>query len=450
MKRVTLSDTPASTHPPPQQLAGEYWLDDSCILDMDYFVRTLSGIKAKGVRPDLVGSIIAHYASKWVPELSEAATMDDNNLLTAAITSTTSTSTTTSSPRSASASATTEWRKKKFFVETIVGILPNESDAIPCNFLLKLLRVANRVGVDNAYTEELERRVSWRLEEASLGEIMMPSFSHTSSCGTLLDFELVLRLVKRFVVGLDEGVKGSCALLKVANLLDSYLAEVALDSNFGLEDFVELAGVLPPHARALDDGLYRALDTYLKVHPGVPKQERKLLCRLIDSRKLSPEASLHASQNERLPLRAVVQVLFSEQNKINQKLEWSGSLGGFRSPNQSGFELPSRCHSKREVTVQNMEIKRLQDDVVRLQSQITTLQGQLEKLSEKKKGFRWKKLLLMSGSTAVNDGIRSEGVGKREFEEVGFGRHTPLPSSHHPKGKHVNGKTSHRWRKSMS
>ncbi|KAK9690333.1 hypothetical protein RND81_09G120500 [Saponaria officinalis] len=426
MKRVTLSETPASTQPP-QQLAAEYWLDDSCILDMDYFVKTLSSIKAKGVRPDLVGSIIAHYASKWVPELSETSPNFED----------------TTSPKT----ATTTWRQKKFFVETIVSVLPIENDTVPCNFLLKLLRVANKVGVDHPYVDELETRVSWRLDEASLVEIMMPSFSHT--CATLLDVELVLRLLKRFV-GLDEGVKGTCALIKVAKLVDSYLAEAALDINLSLEDFVELAGVLPPHARAIDDGLYRAVDTFLKVHPGVPKQERKLLCRLIDSRKLSPEASLHASQNERLPLRAVVQVLFSEQNKINQKLEWSGSLGGFRSPNQGGFELPSRCHSKREVTVQNMEIKRLQDDVVRLQNQITALQSQVEKLAEKKKGFfRWKKLLLISASTAVNDGVRSEGVGKREFEEVGFGRHTPLPSSH-PKGKHVNGKSSHRWRKSMS
>jgi len=37
---------------------------------MDYFVKTLSGIKAKGVRPELIGSIITHYASKWLPDLS--------------------------------------------------------------------------------------------------------------------------------------------------------------------------------------------------------------------------------------------------------------------------------------------------------------------------------------------------------------------------------------------
>lgn len=43
------------------------------------------------------------------------------------------------------------------------------------------------------------------------------------------------------------------------------------------------------------------------------KAERKHLCGLMDVRKLTMDASMHAAQNERLPLRTVVQVLFFEQ-----------------------------------------------------------------------------------------------------------------------------------------
>ncbi|XP_021848208.2 root phototropism protein 3 [Spinacia oleracea] len=414
MNRVTLSKTSAGGKPP--QLAGEQWLDDACILDMDYFVKTLAGIKSKGVRPDLIGSIIAHYASKWVPELSE--TRDTGPVPDPS-----------ASPET---TVTSAWRKKRFFVETLAGILPPENDAVPCNFLLRLLRVANMVGVELTYKEELEKRVSWQLDQATLKEIMIPSFSHT--CSTLLDVELVMRLVERFM-GLDEGVRGGAPLIKVAKLVDCYLAEVAMDSNLRLVEFIQLAGALPPHARAIDDGLYRAVDTYLKAHSGVTKQERKLLCRLIDCRKLSPEACLHASQNERLPVRAVLQVLFSEQNKITRQLEWSGPLYTDRSPNSNKIDGSGRCHSKREVSAQHMEIKRLKEDVVRLQNQINMMQNQIEKVGEKKKGFfRWKKILIPGSSTSVAD------VGKRDFEEVGFGRHTPL----------TKGKTSHRWRKSLS
>ena len=54
--------------------------------------------------------------------------------------------------------------------------------------------------------------------------------------------------------------------LVVAKLVDSYLAEAAVDANLSFNDFVTLAAALPSHARATDDGLYRAIDTYLKVY----------------------------------------------------------------------------------------------------------------------------------------------------------------------------------------
>jgi len=43
------------------------------------------------------------------------------------------------------------------------------------------------------------------------------------------------------------------------------------------------------------------------------KAERKKICGLMDVKKLTVEASMHAAQNERLPLRVVVQVLYFEQ-----------------------------------------------------------------------------------------------------------------------------------------
>lgn len=115
------------------------------------------------------------------------------------------------------------------------------------------------VGVEPGFRDELEKRISWQLDQATLKELMIPSFSHT--CATLLDVELVLRLVGKFVSLDGEGA----ALIKVGKLVDGYLAEAAVDSNFGFGQFVALASAIPSHARATDDGLYRAIDTYLKV-----------------------------------------------------------------------------------------------------------------------------------------------------------------------------------------
>lgn len=217
---------------------------NDCISDMDDFIKTLSEIKGKKIRPDLIGSIITHYASNWLPEL--AADRSDRSAATTS--------------GNSSESVTVSWTKKRFIIESLVGVLPPEKDSVPCNFLLRILRAAMMARVEPVYVHELEKRVSLQLDQASLKELMIPSFSHTSS--TLLDVELVLRLVGNYM---NVKERGGAAVMKVAKLVDSYLAEAALDSCLALPEFVALASAIPGHARSIDDGLYRAIDTYLKV-----------------------------------------------------------------------------------------------------------------------------------------------------------------------------------------
>jgi hypothetical protein len=54
----------------------------------------------------------------------------------------------------------------------------------------------------------------------------------------------------------------------------------------------------------------------MQEHPGISKSERKRICNLMDCKKLSVDACMHAMQNDRLPLRVVVQVLFFEQVRV--------------------------------------------------------------------------------------------------------------------------------------
>ncbi|PIN07575.1 hypothetical protein CDL12_19858 [Handroanthus impetiginosus] len=383
-----------------KQFKDECWIDDASILDMDYFINTLSNIKGKQLRPELIASVITHYASKWLPELAG----DEPNRAIARI-------------DDLPESVTSSWMKKRFFIETLVGILPPEMDSIPCNFLLRLLRVAKMVLVEYVYLDELEKRISRQLDQASLKELLVPSFSHTST--TLFDVELVLRLVKRFM-NMEEVARSGAAVMKVAKLVDHYLAEVAVDSCLNVTEFIALARALPSHARGTDDGLYRAIDTYLKAHSSLSKQDRKTLCYLIDSRKLSQEASLHAAQNERLPVRAVIQILLSEQTKLNKHIDWSGSLSGTRSPAGVGLEAPTRCFSKREMTVQQIEIKRLKEDVLRLQSQCMAMERQLGKLLEKKRGLfvSWKKIGISTFKAHRNGEVEDDDVGMKSPLEM--------------------------------
>ncbi|XP_076888774.1 root phototropism protein 3-like [Bidens hawaiensis] len=406
----------------PTSLAAKCWLDDACIVDIDHFVKTLSGLKAKGVRPDLIGSIITHYACKWIPELSgeppSPATIDHQ-----------------SPPQSATAS----WLKKRFFIETIVSVLPPENDAAPCSFLLRLLKISHMVGVDSNYREELEKRVACRLDQATLKELMIPCFSHVKR--TLLDVELMLRLVKRFVEMDLEGLRSGAGMFKVAKVVDAYLAEAAVDLELGLPEFMELAGAVPAVARATDDGLYRAIDTYLKTHMKMTKQERKILCKLIDSQKLSMEASLHAAQNERLPVRSVIQVLFSEQAKLHSHTDWSRSFNNSKSP-ILGLDPQEWCPSSRDIlTLQQMEIKKLKENVTKLERQCHLMQMQIGKLSEKKKRFfSWRKLAMSTNLRGMSTDVGDE----QGYDSCSIGKQTPL------KGKQGRSKTPKTWRQSSS
>lgn len=196
------------------------------------------------------------------------------------------------------------------------------------------------------------------------------------------------------------------------------------------------------------------------------KQERKRMCGLIDSKKLSMEASLHAAQNDRLPVRTIIQVLFSEQTKLSHRshnnIDWSGSsFSGTRSsPTPYGSHNsdtgPARCMSKREINVQQAEIRRLREDMVKLKSECEAMKTQLHKLNEKKgtcissnKGFfRWKKLGFRSGLSVsvVENTNREEFGGNGEGEEFEYVTQTPG----NMKTKLVKGRTPSRWRKSMS
>lgn len=62
----------------------------------------------------------------------------------------------------------------------------------------------------------------------------------------------------------------------------------------------------------------------MQAHPWISEEDREKLCGLMDCQKLTLEACTHAAQNERLPLRAVVQVLFFEQLQLRHAI--AGSL----------------------------------------------------------------------------------------------------------------------------
>lgn len=81
------------------------------------------------------------------------------------------------------------------------------------------------------------------------------------------DTDVVQRMVEYFLMHEEQQQQHEerSRKLDVGKLLDNYLAEIAKDQNISITKFQVLAEALPENARASDDGLYRAVDTYLKV-----------------------------------------------------------------------------------------------------------------------------------------------------------------------------------------
>jgi hypothetical protein len=142
--------------------------------------------------------------------------------------------------------------------------------------------------------ENLERRIGAQLEDACLEDLLVPNLGYTVE--TLYDIDCVQRILDYFMSSMDGGLgtgytspaalvaedQGSqlglgapmqaaatppavSPIALVAKLMDGYLAEVAPDANLKLPKFQALAAVVPDYARPVDDGIYRAMDIYLKV-----------------------------------------------------------------------------------------------------------------------------------------------------------------------------------------
>ncbi|KAF5743365.1 Phototropic-responsive NPH3 family protein isoform 2 [Tripterygium wilfordii] len=280
-----------------ESVPKDWWVEDICEVEIDLYKRVIIAVKLKG-RMDgaVIGEALKTYAVRWLPDSVDALVSDDHS-----------------------------WRNR-YLIETIVCLLPSDREVgCSCSFLLKLLKAAILVGASDSSREDLVKRISLKLHEASVKDLLIPAQSPQS---TLYDVDLVQCMVNRFVMHEKHGqdfkvdekneetdsfVLGHRSLLNIGKLIDGYLAEIARDPNLTLASFIDLSHSIPDSARPTHDGLYVAIDTYLKENPRLTKTERKKICSLMDVKRLTMDASMHAAQNERLPLRVVVQVLFFEQ-----------------------------------------------------------------------------------------------------------------------------------------
>ncbi|XP_020246212.1 BTB/POZ domain-containing protein At1g03010-like [Asparagus officinalis] len=173
----------------------------------------------------------------------------------------------------------------------------------------------------------------------------------------------VLEIFLEFV---DKNVlKGPDALTKFTIVIHNAIE--------GLDQILEL---LPDHACPVNDGLYKAFNIFLKVHPNIKESERYRLCKTVNYQKLSQEAFSHAAQNERLPIQMAIQVLYFEQIRLrnamngNQDQLFFGSIHG-QYPQRSGSGSISPRDNYASVRRENGELKL---EVERMRMRLTNLE----------------------------------------------------------------------------
>ncbi|KAI3680281.1 hypothetical protein L2E82_50506 [Cichorium intybus] len=123
-------------------------------------------------------------------------------------------------------------QEKRVVLETIVVLLLREKNAISISFLSMLLRAAKYLDTTVSCILDLEKRMGLQLAQAVLDDILIPSFSFDGD--TLFDVDTVQQMMKNYI-----------------------------DNSF--TDSSGIDHVSPTEMKVAEDGMYRAIDIYLKV-----------------------------------------------------------------------------------------------------------------------------------------------------------------------------------------
>lgn len=168
----------------------------------------------------------------------------------------------------------------------------------------------------------------------------------------------------------------------------------------------------------------------------------------MDCQKLSIDACMHAAQNERLPLRVVVQVLFSEQVKISNAIA-NNSLkeGGAESNNYQPMVVNRKtllegtpqsfqegwATAKKDINTLKFELESVKAKYLELQNDMETLQRQFDKMSKQKQTSGWSSGWKKLSKLAKMSNLEHQDIGPQ------------LPTA-----AEQTRKTPRRWRNSIS
>ncbi|KAI3941327.1 hypothetical protein MKW92_037960 [Papaver armeniacum] len=217
----------------------------------------------------------------------------------------------------------------------------------------------------------LEMRIGKQLNEAVAEDLLTPSQGYAAEVE--FDIDCVKRILQNFYANYTSS--GTSGLIKVAELIEDYLAKLAADVNLtkdSLYPSVPYLWSIPSYRYLLDR------------HNYLTESEKEEVCQGLDCSRMSEEARIHASQNSRLPLRVVVQALFVGQLHLRDVITTrvDNSDNGSR---KEEMVIGSEASEDARIEMDNRVIE-LENECDRMKRQIE------EGVVKEKKNSRWKAL----------------------------------------------------------
>ncbi|XP_062185291.1 BTB/POZ domain-containing protein At1g50280-like [Phragmites australis] len=260
--------------------------------------------------------------------------------------------------------------------------------AFSCRGLFWVLRIVSAVGLSKECKHKLERLMGLMLDQATLDDLLV-----SGDDGGVYDVNLVMRLVRVFVVSEEEADAPSQRMRKVGRLVDKYLGEISPDHGLKVSRFLAVAESLPDSARECYDGVYRALDIYLESHPALSLDERTTLCRCLNYEKLTLEACKDLAKNRRIPPGVAVQALTSQQSKLQINKPAAAAEESRTDPSQTPRRVVRASARTRKVDLDGasdekellrLNLQKMQNRVVELERACKDMQGQMSKMARGK------------------------------------------------------------------
>ncbi|TYI19662.1 hypothetical protein ES332_A07G180100v1 [Gossypium tomentosum] len=360
------------------------WQEDLTTLSLQLYEPIIYTMKQHEIPPTYISASIYRYAKKWIFHCN-------NGRETMSI---------------------YKRKSQRNVIETLEKLLPHGRELLPCTLLFEMLRCAINLEASSVSRKGFEIRIGKQLDQAKVKDLLILPQGYAKE--VQYDIECIRRILKVFYSNYDSS--DASGFISVAELMEEFLAEVACDMDLMIDSFISLAEISMAAAlgtKRNSDGIYRAIDIYFEKHAYLTEKEKEQVCKALDFRKMSPEAFEHAAKNERLPVRAVVQVLFMAQLQMRETLARTAYYD-----DKSEKEEKEEDEGRMEMEKMSIKVKELEKDCREMKQEITN--GCIRQRVNKGKVSLWSEMKRKFGCMTSMGDFHCPAKKKKEHPKCGI------------------------------